>query len=312
MMRERPIRRATPSEEGYILVAVMFMLALIIIALAVAAPKVAADIQRDRELETYHRGMQYRRAVQLYYRKFNRYPPNVDALVKTNEIRYLRKKYKDPTTGKDDWKPVMCGQQKTPMAMGFFGQPLMGGPCAALIGGVGLQGGNGVAGASTLGSSSGLVDANGNPVNADGSSAANQGATTTGAASAGTANPTDPNAGGANGSSSSIGGSTNPAGGQTFGGAGIVGFSPASPKDSILVYKKKNHYQEWEFTYSPLSDQGVMGMMPSNPNQPSIPGVGAPGTPYSPGGSGSPIGASPSPIGSSPSPTPTPSPTPQQ
>jgi len=45
-----------PSEEGYILVAVIFMLALLIIALAVAAPKVAKDIQRDRELETMHRG----------------------------------------------------------------------------------------------------------------------------------------------------------------------------------------------------------------------------------------------------------------
>ena len=31
-----------PSEDGYILVAVMFMLALLIIAMAVAAPKIAA------------------------------------------------------------------------------------------------------------------------------------------------------------------------------------------------------------------------------------------------------------------------------
>ena len=33
---------------------------------------------------------------------------------------------KDPITGKDDWKPIMFGQQKTPLAMGFFGQPLGG------------------------------------------------------------------------------------------------------------------------------------------------------------------------------------------
>jgi hypothetical protein len=42
--------------------------------------------------------------------------------------------------------------------------------------------------------------------------------------------------------------------GQTFGGVGIIGFSPNSPKQSILVYKKKNHYNEWEFVYDPLSD----------------------------------------------------------
>ena len=41
--------------------------------------------------------------------------------------------------------------------------------------------------------------------------------------------------------------------GQTLGG-GIIGFSPASPRQSILTYKKKNHYNEWEFTYSPLQD----------------------------------------------------------
>ena len=47
--------------------------------------------------------------------------------------------------------------------------------------------------------------------------------------------------------------------GQTFGGAGIIGFSPNSPKQSILVYKKKNHYNEWEFVYDPLAEQMMQG-----------------------------------------------------
>ncbi len=105
----------------------IFLMALLVISLAIAAPQVAKSIQRDRDLETYHRGMQYRRAIQLYYRKFNAYPPNVDALVETNDVRFLRKKYLDPITSKDDWKPVLFGQNKTPTAMGFFGQPLAGG-----------------------------------------------------------------------------------------------------------------------------------------------------------------------------------------
>jgi hypothetical protein len=37
-----------------------------------------------------------------------------------------------------------------------------------------------------------------------------------------------------------------------------VGFSPVGEKQSILVYKTKNHYNEWEFTYSPQMDQQQM------------------------------------------------------
>ena len=120
------------------LIAIFFM-ALLVISLAVAAPNIARSIQRDRDLETFHRGMQYRRAIQLYYRKFHAYPPNVDALVNTNDIRFLRKKYVDPITGKDDWKPIAFGQNKTPTAMGFFGQPLAGN--ASTLAGIGPSGG---------------------------------------------------------------------------------------------------------------------------------------------------------------------------
>jgi hypothetical protein len=64
------------------------------------------------------------------------------------------------------------------------------------------------------------------------------------------------------GGTSSIGGGTGTGSspsGPTFGGAGIIGFSPASDKTSILVYKKKQHYNEWEFTYDPLSDMQTVG-----------------------------------------------------
>ena len=92
MTHSKPIRRnGIPHEEqGYILLAAIFFLTLLVLSLAVAAPRVAKSIQRDRELETFHRGMQYRRAIQLYYRKFHAYPPNVEALVNTNDIRFLR------------------------------------------------------------------------------------------------------------------------------------------------------------------------------------------------------------------------------
>ncbi|HLI03728.1 MAG TPA: hypothetical protein VKU93_05590, partial [Terracidiphilus sp.] len=141
-----------PSEDGYMLLVAIFLLALLVLSLAVAAPQMARSIQRDREVETMHRGKQYARAIQLYYRKFNAYPPSEDALVNTNNIRFLRKKYIDPMTGKDDWKPIMFGQNKTPLAMGFFGQPL-GGVAGQPIAGIGPGGTGGMPGASGLGSS---------------------------------------------------------------------------------------------------------------------------------------------------------------
>jgi type II secretory pathway pseudopilin PulG len=248
------------SEEGYTLLIAIFFLALLTLSLSVAAPIVIKSIQRDRDLETYRRGLQYRRAIQLYYRKFHAYPPNVDALVKTNEIRFLRKKYLDPTTGKDDWKPVMFGQNKVPTAMGFFGQPLSGG--ASSIAGIGPSGGNGMPGASPIGGSAfGSTSPGGSSIfgSSDSGSAGSSASTDSSTGSAG-ASGTAGASGSGSGSGTTGSGSSSPtSSGQTFGGAGIIGFSPASSKQSILVYKKKDHYNEWEFTYDPISDMQQMG-----------------------------------------------------
>jgi type II secretory pathway pseudopilin PulG len=270
MQNHSPIRRRRSSEDGYTLIAVMILLAIFVITLAVAVPKVAESIQRDRDLETMHRGKQYIRAIQLYYRKFHAYPPNMDALVKSNEIRFLRKKYVDPTTGKDDWKPIMYCQNKTPMAMGFFGQPLAGTGCGALAG-VGPGGGNGLGGASLMPTSSGAAGGSAGAGlfsnSGSGGAGATSGTTGTPGSDAGSAG----SAVDANGTP--IGGSAGS--GPTFGGAGIVGVEPASPKQSILVYKKKNHYSDWEFLYSPASDQQMIGG--GNAGAIEQPANGAPG-----------------------------------
>ena len=246
----------------------MFLLAVLVLSLAVAAPKMAKTIQRDREVETFHRGMQYRRAIQLYYRKFHAYPPNIDALVKANDIRFLRKKYIDPMTGKDDWKPIMYGQNKTPTAMGFFGEPLAGN--ASTIAGVGPSGGNTPGGAAGSGGSAfgngGSAFGGGSPFGGGGSSSTIFGgsgsgsdqSSPTGSGSGTSGTPGSPSSGSGTSSSGSGSGSDSSTG-QTFGGMGIIGFEPASPKQSILTYKKKNHYNEWEFTYDPLSDVKTMG-----------------------------------------------------
>jgi type II secretory pathway pseudopilin PulG len=244
------IRCSKTSEQGYMLVAVIFLVALLTLSLSVALPKISKQIQRDRELETMNRGKQYIRGIKMYYKTFHAYPPNVDALIKpTNNVRFLRKKYADPTTGKEDWKPVRFGQNKAPTAMGLFGQPLTG---------------SSIAGTGPGAQSNGFNPSS----NSAGNSASNQSDTTasqTGSTQAGSNNP---NSGGGSSNGTDTGQN-----GQTFGGAAIIGFSPNSPNQSIMVYKTKSHYNEWEFVYDPQVDQmQQMGINPANGG--GVPGLG--------------------------------------
>jgi hypothetical protein len=295
------------------LLVAVFLVALLVISLSVSAPKIAKSLQRDHDLETFHRGMQYRRAIQLYYRKFHAYPPNVDALVNTNDIRFLRKKYTDPVTGKDDWKPVLFGQNKTPTAMGFFGQPLSGG--ATSIAGTGPSGGVGLPGVTPMGG--GSSSSFGSSSSGSGGSIFGPSSDNSGNSSSGTSGTTGSTSGtstsGSGNSSSGSSGSSSGLSGQTFGGAGIIGFSPGSDKQSILVYKKKNHYNEWEFTYDPLSEMqtipggnaGTIGQPASSTSSPvGSSGLGSSTNSggFSLGGSGS-TGVSSSPVPAVPQPT---------
>jgi len=288
MICTTPIRRPTrPSEEGFGLLAVVFLVALLMISLAIAMPKIAKQIQRDREIETMHRGKQYIRAVKMYYKKFGSYPPSADLLFKgVNNIRFLRKKYSDPTTGKEEWKPVLFGQNKAPTAMGFFGQP-MGGIGACVTNPLGTSASDAATNSSTFGGTN-----NGSSFGATAGSSSNCGGlglnpsstipTDPNASQSGTntANPNDPNAtNNSNGSSTTSSAFGQP--GQTFGGAGIIGFSPNSPKQSILLYKKKDHYNEWEFVYDPRAE--MMMQAPGanqglTPLQPGAPGFSPPGS----------------------------------
>jgi type II secretory pathway pseudopilin PulG len=316
-------KKTRRGEEGYILIAVLFLVAMVLVTLAIAAPKVAADIQRDREVELMHRAMQYRRAIQLYYRKFNAYPPNMDALEKTQNIRFLRKRYIDPATGKDEWKLIHFGENKTPTAMGFFGQPL-GGVGGSTLAGIGPGGmgqnigspiGGSTYGSSPLGASPiGGGATGGGPIGANpiGSTPTvtapstgtdpNPGNSGNAGGAPGTTSTTGTDSGTANGSAGSSTG--NPGGsifasstspnGQTFGGGGIIGVESTSPKGTILEYKKKKHFNEWEFVYDPLQERmtisnnagtigtpaggsaGQFGLQPQ-------PGAGFPAQPSQPG-----------------------------
>jgi type II secretory pathway pseudopilin PulG len=293
------------SESGYVLLAVIFMTLILLISLAIAAPKIAMSIQRDKERETIHRGEQYKRAIKLYYQKFGSYPTSIDQLVETNQLRFLRKKYTDPLTGKADWKPILFGQAHV-RPLGFFGQPLM--TAGGLTGGGSMYAAaastttdaNGVPIASpdqsntpgsspgsSFGSSSGFGSSSSS--SGFGSSGSGFGSPTSGTGSQSSSSPfgnsSSPTSG--FGSSNSSGGSGTSA--TTFGGGGpIVGFTLPVDKPSLILYKQQKRYNKWEFNYDPMEDQaqalsGLAGGTPSSTTNPSstnglTPGTTSPGS----------------------------------
>jgi type II secretory pathway pseudopilin PulG len=232
-MDARRVQDACDPEAGYMLLAVIFLTLVLMISLAMAVPKIAMSIQRDRDLETIHRGEQYKRAIKLYYKNFGSYPTTIDQLVQTNNMRFLRKRYKDPLTGKDDWKPVIYGQAHV-RPLGFFGQPL-----SAMGGGVG------VASAVMGGASSGMyaiaapvtTDANGLPVAGSDSPGGSTGSS--GSSAFGSSSGSDSGFGSSSSGSSSAFGSGSSGSGSGYGsssgpgsnaGNGLSGQqSPGSP-----------------------------------------------------------------------------------
>lgn len=94
------------SERGYALLMVFLMAAMIAIFLYQQLPRVAFETEREKEQLLIDRGEQYTRAIQLFYIHNNRqYPTSIDDLEK-REHRYLRRRYIDPYTGKDEWRII--------------------------------------------------------------------------------------------------------------------------------------------------------------------------------------------------------------
>src|SRR5712691_8514990 len=93
------------NQQGYILLVLMLFVALLAIGMLTMVERIDSQIKRDREEELIHRGVQYSRAVRRYFKKFGRYPNRIEDLESANNYRSLRKRYKDPITGKD-FKPL--------------------------------------------------------------------------------------------------------------------------------------------------------------------------------------------------------------
>ncbi len=97
------------AQGGYVLVALLASSAIMLATLALAIPRMAVQSQRVKEETLVYRGKQYQRAIELYFREHKKYPKELDDLEDTDGVRYLRKRYKDPLTGEDEWRMIHVG-----------------------------------------------------------------------------------------------------------------------------------------------------------------------------------------------------------
>ncbi len=237
MQLNRHLRRRRGQEDGYILLFLLVLVTLAIIAMAAAVPAITTDIRRGKEEELIRRGHQYQRAIQLYFRKFGRYPGSIEELEQTNNIRFLRHRYKDPITGKDEWRLIHLGQAKPKKRPAYLG-PDPGSP----IQGTGQQPQN--IGTNVSGMNTGT-----NP---------------------GMSPATSPTGGtiGGTGSSPGVNPVSNPSSGSNSnmpGGGPIVGVASTSTGKSIKLVDEKDHYNDWEFTYDPtLESRAAIGAQPGD------------------------------------------------
>jgi type II secretory pathway pseudopilin PulG len=266
MRLNRQTRRGQPGEQGYVLLILLLILALMAIAAGTIASSIAFEIRRDKEAEMIHRGVQYSRAIRAYYKKFNRYPAKIEDLENTNQMRFLRKRYKDPLTGKD-FKILHYGEAK--MASNMLGGAIAG---AAAIGPNGaLTSQTGLGQTSAFGNSPGGLGLNAGASatpTATGTATASQTADQNAQDATGQTTATDsanasPQAGSGPGTPAS---SDSQPSAQVFGGMPIVGVASMSKDKTIREFDKKKKYNEWQFVYDPTFDRGFLITTPYQPS----------------------------------------------
>jgi len=97
------------GERGSALLIVFVFAAAVAIMLYMEMPVAVFEAQREKEQLLIDRGNEYAHGVKLFVRKVGNYPPSLDALENTNRMRFLRHRYKDPITGKEDWRLLHAG-----------------------------------------------------------------------------------------------------------------------------------------------------------------------------------------------------------
>jgi type II secretory pathway pseudopilin PulG len=245
------------KDSGYMLLFLMLAVAVLTITMLGVARNYRREIQRDREVEMIHRGTEYARAVRKYFHKFGRYPVSIEQLENTNNLRFLRKRYKDPMSPDGEWKLAHL----TDIVLK---------PAGGLTAAGGSSAPGSAPGTATDPSSPSQTSFGSNANSANQSSDGTTTGTTTGANPAAT--------------------------GEVLGGGPVMGVVSKSKAEGIHSFGDKNKYNEWFFIYDPSQDTGKSLLVgPYNPNafvgantglgntnkapsNPGTPNIGAPAT----------------------------------
>ena len=270
-----PMRRKMAGQEGYALTLVIFMLALVAIACAAAAPNILTNGRRDKEEEMIWRGKQYVRGIRLYVRYYQthggttRFPTSIEDLTKNKVgIRFMRQAYKDPMNPVDgSWRFIYVGPngqligslKVRPLNPGDQSSSAFGSSSGfgSLFGGSQQQTGNNSSfGNSSFGNSSGNSSSGNSSFgnSSFGNSSFNNGGNANGA------NPQGQTAGqGTQGGATTDPMSTpqpiaNDDGTTEVLGGNIIGVGSKVNKASVIWYDKAKNYRQFEFIWDPSKD----------------------------------------------------------
>lgn len=221
------------QQKGYVLLALLLVVALLMIGMAVAAQSLAFQIKRDREEELVHRGVQYSRAIRRYAKQTGMFPAHLEDLRDLGGQRFIRKLYKDPIT-KKDFQVVYEADIRNPqiLAKRTLASPQQ----------------NSAGTDSNAANPQPVEDAQQDPANPTAAlqQAADSRANSETAAAAASPDRLLPRVG------------------------SIFGVVSASKEQTIREFNRKNHYNEWMFFYHPNYDRGleIKGPTPLAPAAP--------------------------------------------
>jgi type II secretory pathway pseudopilin PulG len=245
--------KRSSRERGYVLLVMVLFVALLSIGMLATVERISFQIKRDREEELIHRGVQYSRAIRRFVKKFGFYPENVEQLTSTNNIRFLRKRYKDPITGKDfrlvhledvhylEGIPGLTAPQQQPQQ----------GPQAAVkttaVAGAADPNAKPDTDKSESGTQSDVAKDSGEAVDTAQADQSKSSATDTPE----TPSPFEP---------------AGPDYGQlTIDNRAILGVASLSNGKTIREFHNQNRYNQWLFIYSPTTDRGGLPKAPDQP-----------------------------------------------
>src|SRR6266705_1095808 len=242
-------------DAGFSLAALIFFATAASILAAAAVPAYQMQAKREREKELIFRGEEYTRAIQKYQRKFGVYPGSIDQLVQTNGLRFLRRAYKDPITGKD-FRLIRYNPDGSLSGSKLFAQNVN---PQSLFGNTQIFG-------QQPGAQPGVQQ---------------PGMQQPGMQQPGTQQPVQrPGQPGGQSPFSPIGSGA----GTPVAAGGIIGVGSDSDEASVMVYNQRQKYSEWEFLaiLGLGGPQGLRGQQPAGqqPVQPGqVPGQGFQGQP---------------------------------